>query len=94
MLEQGGNQKFRDFMQQYDLHKITDMKVLYNSKAAAFYRKRNQASSANQPFSEDEPSYEEGRTLLDGRQIMENGLAQAKETEPAPMPVKRKENVP
>ena len=75
------------------MHKITDVKLLYNSKAAAFYRKRNQATSANQPFSEEEPNYEEGRTLLDGRRISENGQAYAKEVESAPKEVKRQENV-
>jgi len=69
LLEQGGNQDLRDFFAKYDLHDHKNIKEKYTSKAAAFYRRRNQALAMKAVFSETEPEYDEGRTLLDGTKL-------------------------
>jgi len=47
-----------------------DMKVRYATKAAAYYRKRNAALATAAEFTEEEPSYEEGRcNMYDGKSI-------------------------
>eukprot|EP00352_Strombidinopsis_acuminata_P005891 CAMPEP_0176377308 /NCGR_PEP_ID=MMETSP0126-20121128/28797_1 /TAXON_ID=141414 ORGANISM="Strombidinopsis acuminatum, Strain SPMC142" /NCGR_SAMPLE_ID=MMETSP0126 /ASSEMBLY_ACC=CAM_ASM_000229 /LENGTH=71 /DNA_ID=CAMNT_0017739093 /DNA_START=260 /DNA_END=475 /DNA_ORIENTATION=- len=50
----------KEFLAKYDLLE-EDIVSKYNSKAAVYYRKFNQAAANNIPFFEAEPSYEEGR---------------------------------
>ena len=48
----------------------------YNTVAADYYRRRNTSLSQGQPFEEEAPSVEFGRTLLDGRRLDSNGEPQ------------------
>ena len=73
MIEEGGNAALRQFFQTYDLNDIYDIKIKYNTKAADYYRRMNNAKAMMQPFTEEIPTYEEGRTLLDGRRLDKNG---------------------
>ena len=50
-----------------------DIKIKYNTRAADYYIRMNNAKAIDLQFSEDEPSYEEGRTLLDGRKLDKDG---------------------
>jgi hypothetical protein len=52
---------------------VYDIKIKYNTKAADFYRRMNNAKALMLPFTEEEPSYEEGRFLLDGRKLDKEG---------------------
>jgi len=54
-MEQGGNDKLKDFFALYDLNDIYDIKVKYNTVAADYYRRRNLALSQGQPFEEEAP---------------------------------------
>ena len=45
----GGNQKLKDFFQNYDLNDET-VQVRYNTNAASFYRQMLRSSSENVPF--------------------------------------------
>ena len=73
-MEQGGNDKLKDFFALYDLNGVSDIKVKYNTKAADFYRRRNNALALGQPFDEEAPDTHSGRTLLDGRRLDVNGV--------------------
>lgn len=75
LIEEGGNAALRQFFQTYDLNDIYDIKIKYNTKAADYYRRMNNAKAMMQPFTEEIPTYEEGRTLLDGRRLDKNGNA-------------------
>jgi len=44
-MEQGGNDKLRDYLAAYDLNEIQDIKLKYNTLAADYYRRRNLALS-------------------------------------------------
>jgi hypothetical protein len=73
-LELGGNQKLLDFFKTYNLHEMneTHVKTRYQTKAADYYRRRNLALATGQTFVEPAPSFEEGRTLLNGSTLDEN----------------------
>ena len=71
-LEQGGNQKLFDFFKQYNLHELNNIKIRYQTKAADYYRRRNAALATGAAFGEPEPSFEDGRTLLNGNLLDEN----------------------
>lgn len=72
-IEEGGNAKLKSFFQTYDLNDVYDIKVKYNTKAADYYRKMNTAKALMLPFTEEIPSYDEGRTMLDGRKLDKEG---------------------
>lgn len=72
-MQQGGNAKLQEFMGTYGLQDVYDIKVKYNTKAADFYRRRNNALALNLPFEEEAPNVHNGRTLLDGRKLDING---------------------
>jgi len=72
-MEQGGNDKLKDFFALYDLNDVFDIKVKYNTVAADYYRRRNLALSQGTPFEEEAPDRQAGRTLLDGRRLDANG---------------------
>ena len=76
-MEQGGNGKLQNFLANYSLTDVYDIKVKYNTKAADFYRRRNNALALGQPFEEEAPDVHVGRTLLDGRRLDVNGVPQA-----------------
>jgi hypothetical protein len=46
LMELGGNHKFNEFLDQYDLN-TEDIKVKYNTKAAQYYRKQLAAQANN-----------------------------------------------
>ena len=73
LIEEGGNGALKAFFQTYDLNDVYDIKIKYNTKAADYYRRMNNAKAMMQPFTEEIPTYEEGRTLLDGRRLDKNG---------------------
>ena len=75
-MEQGGNDKLKDFFALYDLNDIFDIKVKYNTVAADYYRRRNLALSQGTPFEDEAPDRQAGRTLLDGRRLDANGEPQ------------------
>lgn len=60
LLELGGNARLKEFFTKYDLQD-EDIVTKYNSKAAVYYRRCNQAAANNLPFFEAEPTYEQGR---------------------------------
>ena len=72
-MEQGGNRKLQEFLAQYALTDVIDIKVKYNTRAADFYRRRNLALAQNLTFDESAPEVHIGRTLLDGRRLDVNG---------------------
>jgi hypothetical protein len=73
-LEHGGNQKLFDFFKTYNLHEMNEnhVKIRYQTKAADYYRRRNLALATGNTFVEPVPSFEEGRTLLNGSTLDEN----------------------
>ena len=73
LIEEGGNAKLREFFQKYDLDQIYDIKVKYNTKAADYYRRMNNAKALMLPFTEEIPTYEEGRMMMDGRKLDKEG---------------------
>ena len=69
-MSSGGNDKLAEFFDRYDLNAEKDIKVRYATKAAAYYRKRNAALATAADFTEEEPSYEEGRcNMYDNKSI-------------------------
>ena len=76
-MQSGGNQKLKEFFGEYALNDIYDIKVLFNTKAADYYRRRNIALATDQPFDEEKPLIYIGRTLLDGRRLDTSGDPQA-----------------
>ena len=75
-MQQGGNRKLQEFLAVYSLSDIIDIKVKYNTKAADYYRRRNNSLALAQPFEESPPEVHVGRTLLDGRRLDANGVPQ------------------
>ena len=73
LIEEGGNAKLKAFFQTYDLNEIYDVKIKYNTKAADYYRRMNNAKALMLPFTEEIPGYEEGRTMMDGRKLDKDG---------------------
>ena len=73
LIEEGGNAKLREFFSKYDLDQIYDIKVKYNTKAADYYRRMNNAKALMLPFTEEIPTYEEGRMMMDGRKLDKEG---------------------
>ena len=49
------------------------MKLRYQTKALQFYRRRNDSLALAKEFEGQEPSIEEGRTLIDGRSLDSDG---------------------
>ena len=76
-MQQGGNRKLAEFLAVYSLTDVIDIKVKYNTKAADYYRRRNNALALATPFEESPPDVHVGRTLLDGRRLDANGVPQA-----------------
>lgn len=72
LLEAGGNAKLYDFCEKYGLTN-TDLKLKYQTRALIYYRRRNEAEALGKPFTEDEPSIEDGRKLADGRCLDDSG---------------------
>ena len=73
LISSGGNSKLKTFFKKYDLDQVYDTKIKYNTRAAEYYRKMNNALALNNTFSEEEPSYDDGRTLTDGRRLDKDG---------------------
>ena len=69
LIQQGGNGKLAAYFKKYGLDNVYDTKIKYNTKAADYYRRRNNALALDLIFNEDELTYEEGRTLTDGRRL-------------------------
>lgn len=67
-----------------------DIKVKYNTKAADFYRRMNNARALGTPLSEEEPSYDDGRQLTDGRMIDSEGKICERQTDQTPMSMSSK----
>lgn len=67
-MKQGGNLLLREYFEKYDLEN-EDSKVKFNTKASQFYRKRLAALASNLQFTDDEPGYDEGRNLSDGKPL-------------------------
>lgn len=57
LLEAGGNHTLREFMEKFKLTDV-DIKKKYQTRAMAWYRKRNEAKALAKEFNEEEPSYE------------------------------------
>ena len=72
-MQNGGNRKLQEFLSQYELQDVYDIKIKYNTRAADFYRRRNLAEATGQEFTEETPTIDQGRTLLDGRRLDING---------------------
>ena len=73
LIEEGGNAKLKAFFQTYELNDVYDIKVKYNTKAPDYYRRMNNAKALMLPFTEEIPSYEEGRSMMDGRKLDADG---------------------
>ena len=73
-MEQGGNAKLNEFLGIYALTDVTDIKVKYNTKAADYYRRRNNALATGADFDEEQPQVHVGRTMLDGRRLDASGM--------------------
>ena len=73
LIEEGGNAKLKAFFQTYDLNEIYDVKIKYNTKAADYYRRMNNAKALMLLFTEEIPGYEDGRTMMDGRKLDKDG---------------------
>ena len=59
----GGNQKMREFFQNYDLSDES-IEVKYGTRAADFYRLQLRSTAEGIPFNEPSPNYEEGEQQL------------------------------
>jgi hypothetical protein len=68
LLENGGNVRLREFCEKYNLLDV-EIKLKYQTKALQYYRRKNEALALGKEFTEQEPSLEEGRTLLDGTSL-------------------------
>ena len=68
LLEKGGNVRLREFCEKYNLLDV-EIKLKYQTKALQYYRRKNEALALGKEFTEQEPSLEEGRTLLDGTSL-------------------------
>ena len=71
LIKAGGNNKLKEYFKRFGLDNIYDTKIKYNTKAADYYRKRNNAQALELNFNEDEPSYAEGRMLTDGKRRLD-----------------------
>ncbi len=72
-MQNGGNRKFQEYLSQYELQDVKDIKVKYNTRAADYYRRRNLAQAMGDEFTEEAPTIDQGRTMLDGRRLDING---------------------
>ena len=73
LIEEGGNGKLREYFQTYELNDVYDIKIKYNTKAADYYRRMNNAKAMMKPFTEEIPTYDEGRVMMDGRKLDKDG---------------------
>ena len=73
LIEEGGNAKLKAFFQTYELNDVYDIKIKYNTKAADFYRRMNNAKAMMLPFTEEIPTYDDGRIMMDGRKLDKDG---------------------
>lgn len=60
MMEMGGNQKLREFLQRYDLNDDAQ-NTKYNTAACDFYKKWLLSMAQGETFTNPAPLYEEGR---------------------------------
>ena len=60
-MEQGGNEKLKDYLSAYDLDQIVDSRIKYNTLAMDYYRRRNLALSQGMPMEQEAPDYATGR---------------------------------
>ena len=72
LLETGGNAKLLDYLTKYNLQGV-DISLKYQTKAMQFYRRRNEALALGKVFDDTELSLEEGRSLIDGRKLDDEG---------------------
>ena len=72
LLETGGNAKLFDYLTKYNLQSV-DISLKYQTKAMQFYRRKNEALALGKVFEDTELSLEEGRTLMDGRKLDDDG---------------------
>ena len=72
-MEEGGNSKLKAFLLTYNLDKLQDIKIKYQTKALDYYRRMLEARAVQQEFNDIEPSYTEGRHLLDGGYLDKDG---------------------
>ena len=62
MLSIGGNKRFKEFMENYDLNTNPEK---YKTKAAMFYKGVIKALTERTDYKEIVPEYEEGRKIVD-----------------------------
>ena len=56
-MQNGGNRKFYEFLSQYELQDVKDIKLKYNTRAADYYRRRNLAQAmGSEDFTEELPT--------------------------------------
>ena len=63
----------REFLQSFGLDQTKDIKIKYKTKATDFYRRVLEAEVSNKEFTEDLPTFDQGRALLDGRSLDADG---------------------
>lgn len=80
LLESGGNQKLSEFCQSYQLSKV-EIQYKYLTKALQYYRVRNEAIALDNELPESTPGFEEGRQLVDGGFLDNEGKFVAASTE-------------
>ena len=73
LMENGGNRRLSEFLERYDLAK-EEIKVKYTTIAAQYYRKRLASLANNIPLLDEEPEYEAGRKMIDGKSLEEKKL--------------------
>ena len=73
LMAEGGNSKLRQFLESFGLDKILNIQIKYKTKAIDFYRRVLEAEVTSKEFEDDLPTFDEGRTLLDGRKIDSEG---------------------
>lgn len=79
LLEAGGNSKLYEYCEIYNLNNV-EIKFKYQTKALHYYRKRNEAIALGKEFNDAELSVEDGRKLLDGTQLNDEGKITVQES--------------
>ena len=55
-------------MDKFKLQEV-EIKQKYQTRAMVYYRKRNEAKALDKQFDDEEPTYEQGRVLMDGTSL-------------------------
>jgi hypothetical protein len=64
-LQFGGNEKFMEYLKYYSLERAENLENKYSCAASQYYRHKLHSFSLGESFDEEQPSQEEGKSLLE-----------------------------